>query len=114
VDAVTDCAFCEIVENPASWVWHHGDDVVSIRPFGAVNDGHRMFIPVQHVVDAAEDPAVTARCFEAAAAWAKSQEPEGFNLVANAGEVGDQTVFHLHVHYVPRAEDDGLGYRWTA
>ncbi len=38
--------------------------------------------------------------------------PEGMNLITSAGEIAEQTVFHLHLHLVPRWPDDGFGDIW--
>jgi histidine triad (HIT) family protein len=38
----------------------------------------------------------------------------GFNVLVNQGRAAGQEVFHVHVHVIPRAADDGLGYRWNA
>ncbi len=40
-------------------------------------------------------------------------EPDGLNLITSAGSAAEQTVFHLHVHIVPRWHDDGFGPIWT-
>ena len=105
------CAFCQIVDVGPVWALRHGDEVVSFKPFGATSPGHRLFVPTRHVADAAEDPIVTGRCFEEAARWG-AQRDEPFNLVVNNRRVAGQTIFHLHVHYVPRQIGDRLGYRW--
>lgn len=110
------CSLCVIAQAEPStkpWALWHGDDVVSLKPFGAVVPMHRIFIPVQHIVYADEAPQITARCFEEAARWANGQE-RPFNLVVNSGKAAGQGTFHLHVHYVPREQGDGLGYRWKA
>lgn len=39
-------------------------------------------------------------------------EPQGMNLITSAGRVAEQTVFHLHLHVVPRWERDGFGKIW--
>ena len=41
-----------------------------------------------------------------------SLKPEGMNLVTSAGKVAEQTVFHLHLHVVPRWQRDGFGQIW--
>lgn len=108
---MASCSLCKVLFKP--WIKWHGDDVVSLKPFGATTDGHRMFLPAKHVTDAAEDPPLTGRCFEEAARWGSLMR-KPFNLVVNSGADADQTAFHLHVHYVPRVLGDGLGYRWKA
>ena len=40
--------------------------------------------------------------------------PEGMNLITSAGEMAEQTVFHLHLHLVPRWQGDGFGPIWPA
>jgi histidine triad (HIT) family protein len=39
-------------------------------------------------------------------------EPEGMNLISSAGEAAEQTIFHLHMHLVPRWQQDGFGRIW--
>jgi histidine triad (HIT) family protein len=110
-----ECVFCKIVAGraPADFVLHPGQHpvVVGFAPLGPVVPGHVLFVPKDHVVDAAEDAYVTALTFRAAAAWATSRGGP-FNLITSAGEAATQSVFHLHVHYVPRAVDDGLMVPW--
>lgn len=38
---------------------------------------------------------------------------DGFNIVQNNGEIAGQTVFHFHMHLIPRYEGDGVGLSWT-
>ena len=38
---------------------------------------------------------------------------DGFNIVQNNGECAGQTVFHFHIHLMPRREDDGINVTWT-
>lgn len=103
------CVFCAIVsgDSPATVV-RRWEDAIAIVPLGPVVDGHLLVIPTTHVVDALHDPAVTGATFRRAAEIA----PHPCNLITNAGRVATQSVFHLHVHIVPRAEDDGLALPW--
>ena len=103
------CAFCRIITDRPPWALFHADEIVSFKPFGAVNKQHRMFVPVMHVATAADSPVWTGKCFEEAARWA-AVKAVPFNLVVNSGAEAGQSVFHLHIHYVPREADDGLGY----
>lgn len=109
---MTYCPFCRIVADEPSWAIDHGN-VISFKPFGATNPGHRLFVPKEHLVDATDSPIMTGECFRFAAAWG-GRKKEPFNLVVNSGATAGQTVFHLHVHYVPREKGDGFGYRWRA
>lgn len=71
-----------------------------------------LFVPFRHVEDAAEEPYETARTVECASYHAKSQKQD-FNLITSAGKAATQTVKHLHVHYIPRKEGDGLKLPWS-
>lgn len=89
-----------------------GRGVVRFEPLNPVTPGHMLFVPLLHVYDAAMEPWVTGNTFEVAAAWGRSTY-QPFNLITSVGEEATQSVWHLHVHYVPRAADDGLHLPWT-
>jgi histidine triad (HIT) family protein len=116
---VTDpCVFCEIVAGRApaadlrsTRAWETSE-VFSFLPLGPVTPGHRLFVPKRHILDAADYPEVAGETFEAAAWWARRQGGP-FNLITSAGAEATQTVLHLHVHYVPRHDGDGLHLPWT-
>ena len=103
------CVFCTRISRGEHDKEYPG---FSFEPLNPVVPGHRLFVPGEHVVDASQDPAVTAKVFAAAAEYARRQG-EDFNLITSGGEWATQTVFHLHVHYVPRSLDDGLALPWT-
>ena len=108
------CVFCDIVAGRASadFVWNHGPDpVVAFRPLTPVTPGHALFIPKDHLRDAAAAPGLTGMVFAYAAVYA-AEQGQPFNLLTSTGEAATQSVFHLHVHYVPRAVDDGLMLPW--
>lgn len=114
VAAWETCAFCDIVAGlgPATVVrrWRR---VIAIRPRGGgVTDGHVLVIPHQHVADVGVDPAVSAVTMAAAAELAA--ELGACNIITSRGEEATQTVFHLHIHVVPRTMGDGLALPWTA
>jgi histidine triad (HIT) family protein len=111
--SVADCAFCSIVSGrlPAIMVreWF---DAVAIRPrSGGVNAGHVLVIPRVHVADAGTDPVVTAAVM-ARAAELLAEQPAA-NLITSRGAAATQTVFHAHIHLVPRVAGDGLALPWT-
>lgn len=107
------CVFCQIIagEAPATDWRAHGLDVVSFTPLNPVTPGHRLFVPVEHTHDAATNPILAGCAFEAAALWGQI-EGEQFNLITNNGPDATQSVYHLHVHYVPREANDGLALPW--
>lgn len=76
-----------------------------------VNPGHALLVPRRHVADwfeASHDEcqALMEGVQAARAAILESHEPDGFNLGLNLGEAAGQTVFHLHVHLIPRYAGD--------
>lgn len=109
-----NCVFCEIIRTEkyqGCQVWPAGR-VAWFRPLGPVTPGHMLFVPFAHVIDAASDTLLTGLTFQAAARYGREQE-EDFNLIVNCGRNAEQSIFHLHVHYVPRRAGDGLDMPWT-
>jgi histidine triad (HIT) family protein len=106
------CPFCEIVAGRAPVeIVREWDDAIAIVPLGPVVDGHILVIPREHVTDFADDPVVSATtAYRAAELAAESDDP--MNLITSRGREATQSVFHLHLHLVPRAENDGLALPW--
>ena len=73
--------------------------------------GHVLVIPHAHVSDVGEQPAVSARTMTCAAELAATLPAA--NVITSKGAVATQTVFHLHLHVVPRQDSDGLPLPWT-
>jgi histidine triad (HIT) family protein len=110
--ATAECVFCSIVagEAPATIVGEW-PDAIAIRPRHPVTPGHVLVIPREHVVDVGTDPAVSARAMAAAAELA-GKLPAA-NVITSRGSAATQTVFHLHLHVVPREHGDDLPLPWT-
>ncbi|MFI1734913.1 HIT family protein [Streptomyces acidicola] len=110
--ATQTCVFCAIAagEAPATVVRDWGD-VLAIRPLGEVSDGHVLVIPRTHVADAGVNPAVSGRTMTCAAEL--MAELNAANIITSKGPEATQTVYHLHIHVVPRRADDGLPLPWT-
>jgi histidine triad (HIT) family protein len=112
------CAFCRIAAEQkyvVCWDYstrHPGLQVISFAPLNPVTPGHMLFVPDIHLETARDNPMVTGLTFETASRYA-CQQDEDFNLIVNAGAHAEQTVYHLHVHYVPRRPGDGLDLPWT-
>lgn len=106
------CVFCRIItgEEPATIV-RRGRDAVAFAPLNPVTDGHVLVVPTVHVRDALQDPAVTAATMKAAAGLAAKSGP--CNFITSVGAEATQSVFHLHIHVVPRRAGDGLALPWT-
>lgn len=108
-----ECVFCDLLRDGGYAIdWDRFRVVANFVPLNPVTPGHRLFVPKMHVAHVAELPIVSGYVFQAAAEHGR-ERGEPFNLITSAGAVATQTVFHLHVHYVPRSEDDGLALPWT-
>ncbi len=111
--ATNRCPFCQpagvVLENPLAFAL---PDRFPVTP------GHLLLIPRRHVADwfettPEERQALFALADEARAlalrgpgAGPDGRRPDGFNLGVNAGEAAGQTVFHVHLHFIPRYEGD--------
>lgn len=106
------CPFCEIIagRGPAV-ILREWPGVMAIRPRCPLVPGHVLVIPRAHVPDAGADPAVSAVTMAAASELA-ARLPSA-NVITSIGTAATQSVFHLHLHVLPRREDDGLALPWT-
>jgi histidine triad (HIT) family protein len=86
---------------------------VSFQPLSPVTPGHFLVVPKMHVSHALESPAAAGRATKFAGYLANRMGLESANFITSAGRAATQSVFHLHVHVVPRFEDDGLILPWT-
>lgn len=107
-----ECPFCKRVSLEEYEEDFCGGQVVMFEPLNPVTPGHTLFVPKPHAPDATHDPYLTGKTFEAASEFAKKRN-KSFNLITSAGKAATQTVFHLHVHYVPRSEGDDMPLPWT-
>jgi histidine triad (HIT) family protein len=104
---MSDCPFCARIA--AGDYDDEYDGIVHFRPLNPVTPGHMLVVPKAHVIDALENPHVAGQ----AMAYAANLAQQSCNLITSAGAVATQTVFHLHIHIVPRREGDGLALPWT-
>jgi histidine triad (HIT) family protein len=113
-----NCIFCKISagESPASIV-HREEHVVALMDTSPVVEGHVLVIPTYHTPDLAGlTEQAGARMFalgrRVAAALRASKLPcQGVNFFLADGAAAGQTVFHSHLHVIPRVRGDGLGFR---
>lgn len=108
---MSECVFCDIMAGvaPATVVrdWPHA---VAIAPLNPVVEGHVLVLPRTHVSDMASDPDVSAHTMRAASLLAA--EMGDCNIITSRGRAATQSVFHLHLHLIPRKENDGLALPW--
>lgn len=109
---MSDCVFCEIIarRSPAEVVAANYE-ALAIVPLNPVVPGHVIVMPIEHVDDATGDPELTGRVMELAASLA--QDHDAANIITSIGAAATQSIFHLHIHVVPRREGDGLALPWT-
>lgn len=106
---VSGCVFCTRISRGE---YDKDQPGFSFEPFNPVVPGHRLFVTPHHVVDASQDSVMASKAFANAAEYARRQRVD-FNLITSGGRDATQSVFHLHIHYVPREEADGLHLPWT-
>ena len=115
----SNCIFCKIAngEIPSSTVYEDQDFRV-ILDLGPAAKGHALILPKDHFADVCElDETIAAKVLPLAAkigaAMKKSLGCAGFNLVQNNGTAAGQTVFHFHMHVIPRYENGPEMVTWT-
>lgn len=116
---MSECIFCKIVngEIPSAKVYED-EHVYAFLDISQVTKGHTLVIPKKHSENIFEtDPEIAGKVFEAvpkiANAIKKTYNPKGLNLLQNNGEFAYQSVFHLHIHLIPRYDEtDGFGLKW--
>lgn len=114
-----NCIFCKIAngEIPSATVYE--DDAFRvILDLGPASKGHALILPKNHFKDICEaDEATAGKLFPLAAkigeAMKKGLGADGFNVVQNNGSCAGQTVFHLHVHVIPRYEGGPTMVSWN-
>lgn len=111
MNARQDCVFCKIVsgEEPAEIIQEWSSSI-AIKPLNPVVEGHALVLPKTHVADFAENPMTSAKTMNCAALLAADMGD--VNLITSKGVAATQSVFHLHLHLVPRKENDGLALPW--
>lgn len=112
------CIFCRLVagEIPAAKV-HEDDLSIAFMDIGQVNPGHVLVATKRHAATLLDiTPAEAAAVMQAAQRVARAVQqvfnPPGLTLLQANGREGDQTVFHFHLHVVPRHADDGIALSW--
>lgn len=114
-----DCIFCKIAagEIPSATLYEDEDFRV-ILDLGPASRGHALILPKAHYANLYEIPdELAAKAMvlakKIASAGTKALRCDGYNIVQNNGEAAGQTVFHFHMHLIPRYTGDGAGVTWT-
>ena len=115
---MSECLFCGIVEGSIPGQIVDSDDhTVAFMDIAPATRGHALVVPRRHSADLLEiDPAdleATTRAARRLARRAKEAlGADGINLVNACGAAANQTVFHFHIHVLPRYEDDAIELPW--
>lgn len=115
-----DCIFCKIIakEIPATVVYED-NDVLVFMDIGPIIKGHALVVPKKHYDPVTETPDdVLTKLHLVAKRIARSQMnglgADGVNIIQNNGRASGQLVPHIHVHVIPRFNDDGHHWNWNA
>jgi len=116
--ADADCLFCKIIagEIPCFKLFEN-DETLAFMDINPANEGHALVIPKEHAADvhAVSDASIAATVKTAkkmAAAIDKTLNPDGLNLLQCNGPAAAQSVFHFHMHVLPRRGGDELKLNW--
>ena len=115
-----NCIFCKIAngEIPSKTI-HEDEEFRVILDLGPATKGHALILPKNHYKNVYELPddaaaSVMKLAKKMAVTMTEKLSCDGFNLVQNNGEAAGQTVFHFHMHLIPRYENDGQQIGWAA
>ena len=113
-----NCIFCKIANGdiPSKTIYED-DEFRVILDLGPATEGHALILPKDHYANLYELPDVVAGkvlklAKKMAIQMTKKLGCDGFNIVQNNGEVAGQTVFHFHMHLIPRYSDDNQQIGW--
>ena len=113
-----DCIFCKLANGviPTNSIYEDANFKV-ILDMGPATKGHALILPKEHFANIYEiDDGVLARAAALAKKMAKEMTDvlkcDGFNIVQNNGEAAGQTVFHFHMHLIPRYKNDDAKLGW--
>jgi diadenosine tetraphosphate (Ap4A) HIT family hydrolase len=100
------CVFCQINDSVLE-----NDLAIAFYDKYPVNKGHLLIIPKRHVeqyfgLTDQERSAIDQLLFEGKKMIDEKYQPDGYNIGINCGETAGQTVFHVHVHLIPRFRGD--------
>lgn len=115
---MSDCVFCGIVAGRIPSTKVHEDELtLAFMDIGEVNPGHVLVAVKPHVeniygLDETLAAAVLQTAARVARAVNKTYSPEGLTLYQANGSAAGQTVYHFHLHIVPRYEKDGMNLTW--
>ena len=114
-----DCIFCKLANGEIPTNALYEDDIVKvIFDANPAAKGHVLILPKEHFDDIyGMDDETAAHVFKVALkiskAYRKALDFDGLNIVQNNGEAAGQTVFHFHMHIIPRIKGDTVSVGWV-
>lgn len=115
---MSDCIFCKISagEIPSTTLYEDNDFRV-IFDVGPASKGHALILPKKHFDDVfGMDEETASKVFVVAVKVANAMKKvlnfDGMNIVQNNGTIAGQTVFHFHMHLIPRYQNDTVNVTW--
>ncbi len=118
-DAAARCLFCRIAAGEErSWKVFENEHAIAVLDRFPAVPGHTLVVPRRHAADIwdigrADAAHVMEAVHDVAALLRERLRPDGMTLFQANGAAGWQTVFHMHVHLVPRHAGDPLTASWT-
>lgn len=113
-----NCIFCKIAngEIPSATLYED-DEFRVILDLGPASKGHALILPKRHaanIYELSDETAGKAMILakHMATKMTDALKCDGFNIVQNNGEIAGQTVFHFHMHLIPRYQGDQVGITW--
>ena len=113
-----NCIFCKILTGEIQYTAvYEDDDFKAILDVSPAARGHVIILPKNHAANIYELPDEDASKImvvakKIATAIEKAYHCDGVNILQNNGEAAGQTVFHLHVHVIPRFKGDTVNIGW--
>jgi histidine triad (HIT) family protein len=113
------CIFCGIVAGDVPGQIVDSDEhTIAFMDINPATRGHALVVPREHSADLLEisDEDLTHTILAARRLVRRMREvlePDGFNVLNSSGSAAWQTVFHFHIHVIPRYEDDPLKLPWV-
>lgn len=114
-----NCIFCKLANGEIhTSTLYEDDDFRVILDASPATKGHALILPKEHYADLYElDDALVPKVLALAKKMITKLTPilgcDGYNIVQNNKEAAGQTVFHFHMHLIPRYKKDKAGFGWN-
>ena len=117
---MTDCIFCKIIKGDIpSYKVYEDNDALAFLDLSQTTKGHLLLIPKKHVKNVYEmDETTASQVFKLIPKLSRALKEtfpnmQGLNIVNNNDELAGQTVFHSHIHFIPRYPNDDFNIQFT-